>query len=518
MSESQKPVFDSTKPDNEPESVVAGQYNPVPVEFKMEWAEFKVDRLTPFDFMFAGCEKQNRLVTAKPTIRCPNCCQPIKRSANAWFFTVAATVDGVDEVSYELLPCGCRVSSVWVHAFYVEVDRRTRGDEPHEVVEMEPIQLAKRQSELMDEIMRLQKQKDKAVLEDSKEAIIAINKSLITATNRLMLLTRGQHNFKVDPITKANIQKWVDTNNGSGGSSPDYAPDYPMPKLGKQVVDAVNNFTRAKMLKDGCYKRIQPLDVSTDEQFDKPVKIFDKEPNSPSNHPSIPDPASVYNQILSDILSMMGVPKAVISPEPLKELPRSADLESLLDRSTLKVKIVWSDQGAYDIALQLMAMTDDEREFNLRSLIASYPEKEGLVRGALEQLKTCNIPDQKPSPPSIEYIMIALHADKPFIAMLQQIVFELRHSKHIYTQLLAHIPTHEAHIMLSCVIANIDKFLARKEYLKPASTDLIRKILATYYARTPPMSEADKATNKAAFHKQFERPKRMIRIVKKSNN
>jgi len=56
----------------------------------------------------------------------------------------------------------------------------------------------------------------------------------------------------------------------------------------KQAADAVNDFTRTKMREDGFYRRIlPPLQISNDEldrqvDTDKPVKVVDKEPDSPA--------------------------------------------------------------------------------------------------------------------------------------------------------------------------------------------------------------------------------------------
>lgn len=58
--------------------------------------------------------------------------------------------------------------------------------------------------------------------------------------------------------------------------------------LEKQAVDAVNDFTRTKMREDGFYRRIMPpIPLSNDDldrqvDTDKPVKIVDKEPDSPA--------------------------------------------------------------------------------------------------------------------------------------------------------------------------------------------------------------------------------------------
>lgn len=60
------------------------------------------------------------------------------------------------------------------------------------------------------------------------------------------------------------------------------------PVLEKQAIDAVNDFTRTKMREDGFFRRIMPpLPISNDEldrqvDTDKPVKIVDKEPDSPA--------------------------------------------------------------------------------------------------------------------------------------------------------------------------------------------------------------------------------------------
>lgn len=60
------------------------------------------------------------------------------------------------------------------------------------------------------------------------------------------------------------------------------------PSLTKQAVDAVNDFTRTKMREDGFFRRIMPpIPISNDDldrqvDTDKPVKIVDKEPNSPA--------------------------------------------------------------------------------------------------------------------------------------------------------------------------------------------------------------------------------------------
>lgn len=56
----------------------------------------------------------------------------------------------------------------------------------------------------------------------------------------------------------------------------------------KQAADAVNDFTRTRMREDGFYRRIMPpIPLSNDEldrqvDTDKPVKIIDKEPDSPA--------------------------------------------------------------------------------------------------------------------------------------------------------------------------------------------------------------------------------------------
>lgn len=60
------------------------------------------------------------------------------------------------------------------------------------------------------------------------------------------------------------------------------------PGMTKQAIDAVNDFTRTKMREDGFYRRIlPPLEISNDEldravETDKPIKIVDKEPDSPA--------------------------------------------------------------------------------------------------------------------------------------------------------------------------------------------------------------------------------------------
>lgn len=60
------------------------------------------------------------------------------------------------------------------------------------------------------------------------------------------------------------------------------------PGLEKQAVDAVNDFTRVKMREDGFFRRIMPpIPIGNDEldrqvDTDKPVKIVDKEPESPA--------------------------------------------------------------------------------------------------------------------------------------------------------------------------------------------------------------------------------------------
>lgn len=60
------------------------------------------------------------------------------------------------------------------------------------------------------------------------------------------------------------------------------------PYLMKQAEDAVNDFTRTKMREDGFYRRIMPpIPITNDEldrqvDTDKPVKVVDKEPDSPA--------------------------------------------------------------------------------------------------------------------------------------------------------------------------------------------------------------------------------------------
>lgn len=60
------------------------------------------------------------------------------------------------------------------------------------------------------------------------------------------------------------------------------------PMMEKEAVDAVNDFTRTKMREDGFFRRIMPpVPISNDEldrqvTTDKPVKVVDKEPDSPA--------------------------------------------------------------------------------------------------------------------------------------------------------------------------------------------------------------------------------------------
>ena len=60
------------------------------------------------------------------------------------------------------------------------------------------------------------------------------------------------------------------------------------PIMEKEAIDAVNDFTRIKMREDGFFRRIMPpLPISNDEldrqvSTDKPVKVVDKEPDSPA--------------------------------------------------------------------------------------------------------------------------------------------------------------------------------------------------------------------------------------------
>ena len=60
------------------------------------------------------------------------------------------------------------------------------------------------------------------------------------------------------------------------------------PIMEKEAVDAVNDFTRNKMREDGFLRRIMPpVPISNDEldrqvSTDKPVKVVDKEPDSPA--------------------------------------------------------------------------------------------------------------------------------------------------------------------------------------------------------------------------------------------
>ena len=60
------------------------------------------------------------------------------------------------------------------------------------------------------------------------------------------------------------------------------------PVMEKEAVDAVNDFTRTRMREDGFFRRVMPpVPISNDEldrqvTTDKPVKVGDKEPDSPA--------------------------------------------------------------------------------------------------------------------------------------------------------------------------------------------------------------------------------------------
>lgn len=74
------------------------------------------------------------------------------------------------------------------------------------------------------------------------------------------------------------------------------------PGMEKQAIDAVNDFTRTKMREEGFYRRIlPPLQISNDEldrqvNTDKPVKVVDKEVDSPAavSIPFATLPTNVY--------------------------------------------------------------------------------------------------------------------------------------------------------------------------------------------------------------------------------
>jgi hypothetical protein len=74
------------------------------------------------------------------------------------------------------------------------------------------------------------------------------------------------------------------------------------PGMIKTAIDAVNDFTRIKMREDGFARRIMPpLQIANDEldrqvDTDKPVKIVDKEPDSPAaiSIPFATLPTNVY--------------------------------------------------------------------------------------------------------------------------------------------------------------------------------------------------------------------------------
>lgn len=60
------------------------------------------------------------------------------------------------------------------------------------------------------------------------------------------------------------------------------------PMMTKEAIDAINDFTRVKMREDGFLRRIMPPLQITNEELDrqvstdKPVKVVDKEPDSPA--------------------------------------------------------------------------------------------------------------------------------------------------------------------------------------------------------------------------------------------
>ena len=74
------------------------------------------------------------------------------------------------------------------------------------------------------------------------------------------------------------------------------------PSLVKQAVDGVNDFTRTKVREDGIYRRIMPpLPINNDQLdrqawTDKPIKVVDKEPDSPAaiSIPFASLPSSLY--------------------------------------------------------------------------------------------------------------------------------------------------------------------------------------------------------------------------------
>jgi hypothetical protein len=75
------------------------------------------------------------------------------------------------------------------------------------------------------------------------------------------------------------------------------------PEMVKQAADTVSEFTRVKMREDGFWRKIlPPLAISNDEldrqvDTDKPVRIVDKEPNSPAAA-SIPFGTLPFNEYI----------------------------------------------------------------------------------------------------------------------------------------------------------------------------------------------------------------------------
>lgn len=74
------------------------------------------------------------------------------------------------------------------------------------------------------------------------------------------------------------------------------------PRMVKQATDTINDFTRTRMREDGFYRHIiPPLPITNDDldrtvETDKPIKIVDREPNSPAaiSIPFATQPQNLY--------------------------------------------------------------------------------------------------------------------------------------------------------------------------------------------------------------------------------
>lgn len=144
------------------------------------------------------------------------------------------------------------------------------------------------------------------------------------------------------------------------------------PGMEKQAISAVNDYTRNKMREDGVCRRVLPeitinnSDLDRQVDTDLPVKVVDKEPDSPAAaslpFQSLPINTYIRGPRYRVMFSRIATPRFVKDVEELRTYVM--DIRQILSDNSLKDVMAEEDASLFDCANALMLGPDTPVPYN----------------------------------------------------------------------------------------------------------------------------------------------------------